>query len=122
MLRRRVDPPTGHPLPREGWLVRDARTAARCGQVLHEQLDRVAVPELTTLLDRDHLLAFISAGAHGWWLVPKPAFAVAFLLVDQGSSAQLDAALGTLDSEPHDPRTAEVTAWLRLRSTAGTAR
>lgn len=68
-------------------------------------------------MDRDRLLAFVRAGAHGWWLVPKPDLAVAFLLADQGPSPRLDGSSMRYNT-PHDPRTAKVTAWLRSRSAA----
>ncbi|GII25592.1 DUF4304 domain-containing protein [Planosporangium mesophilum] len=117
LLRRRLDPPEDRPTPvRGGWQVHDATSAGACGLVLSEQLDRVAIPELRAMLDRDHLFEFIRSGAEGWWVTGKPQLAMAYVIVDRGLRAQLGEILDAFDSAPNSSYDVAQSAWLRRRA------
>jgi hypothetical protein len=114
LLRRRLDPTAVLP---NGWNVRDTDSAGTCGAVLGEQLEHIAIPELRDLLDRDRLVAFLAAGATGWWVVNEP-LALAYVIADQGPSRQLNETLDAVESTQPDPRTIKQLEWLRLRAAA----
>ena len=116
LLRKRTDPPKDHPtMARDGWCVRDARSARDCGLDLSEQI-RSATPELRALLDRENLLAFIRAGAKEWWVTQVPELAMAFVIADEGASRRLVEILDAFDGAPHEPRAAMQSTWLRRRA------
>lgn len=118
LLRRRLDAPAQEPL-RGNWSIRGVDPGNDCGRMLQEELQRIAVPELRALLDRDHLAAFVCGGAQGWWVTQPQGLALAFIVAGAGRSPRVERMLDEYDGTSPVPRDAERSAWLRRRLEAG---
>ena len=100
----------------DSWVVKGADQVAVCGEHLARVLRDDVVPLLVWCLDRAEFLALCRDPARP--LDPPPSDAELILLVDDGPSPDLDAALAVLGArDPHDyPVAAEYAAWLRARA------
>lgn len=103
---------------RESWLITGAGQVPGRGEHLARLLRDDVLPLLVRCLDRAEFLALCRDPARP--LDPPPSDADLILLVDDGPSPELDAALATLDGlDPTDfPVAAEYAAWLRTRAAA----
>ncbi|GAA1654077.1 DUF4304 domain-containing protein [Actinoplanes couchii] len=112
LLRRRLIPPASS-RTRESWVVDES---GGCGEILHDLLERTAVPELRSLLDRDRLATVLQSRGHGWWTLTRRDLAAAFALADGGPTPRLARILDDLQNSLLTPADEEKIAWIRRRA------
>lgn len=112
LLRKRLNPPSPA-REREGWVV---RPGDRCGEILRDQLERVTIPELRTLLDPGRLATALQNGGNGWWTLPRRSLGAAFALADSGLTDRLQLLLMDLEHSRLTPADTEKLRWLRRRA------
>jgi hypothetical protein len=103
---------------RESWLIAGQDREQTCGEHLARVLREDVVPLLVRCLDRTEFLKLCRDPAKPLNLPPKDPELI--LLVDDGPSAELTAALARLDALPPAdfPVAAEYAAWVRSRAEA----
>jgi Domain of unknown function (DUF4304) len=81
-------------LSRDGefWRIIDPATAKACAADVADRLDRVGLPRLLELLDRDSLMRAIQAGDFGF-IKRSPHMPLAILLSDSGPGQELEEAI-----------------------------
>jgi len=82
----------------EFWRIIDRATAETCAADAVDRLDRVGIPRLLELLDRDSLMRAIRVGDFGFDK-GSPSMPLAILLSDSGPGPELEEAIAKLEPE-----------------------